>query len=78
MIDALLHAALVGGGAYAGARLGEKYLKPAGETPIWTGHVGGDVGKPAVSITQVRYRVCQHCLQAGDVQSLCEREPPER
>lgn len=36
--------------------MGEKYLTGATETPVWTGHVGGDVGKPAVSITQVRYR----------------------
>ncbi|MGO8939683.1 MAG: hypothetical protein ACLQLO_22065 [Mycobacterium sp.] len=56
MIDAILRALIVGGSAYAGARMGEKYLTGATETPVWTGHVGGDVGKPAVSITQVRYR----------------------
>jgi hypothetical protein len=56
MIDAILRGLIVGGSAYAGARVGEKYLTGATETPVWTGHVGGDVGKPAVSITQVRYR----------------------
>lgn len=56
MIDAILRGLIVGGSAYAGARMGEKYLTGATETPVWTGHVGGDVGKPAVSITQVRYR----------------------
>lgn len=54
MIDVLLRVLLVGGGAYAGAKLGERYLGGTAETPVWTGHVGFDPGRPAISITQVR------------------------
>ena len=61
MIDAILRGLLVGGGAYAGAKLGEKYLSGgATETPIWTGHIGGDIAKPALSMTMVRYRGRMH------------------
>jgi hypothetical protein len=56
MIDAILRGLIVGGSAYAGAHLGEKYLSGVTETPVWTGHLGGDVGKPAVSLTRVAYR----------------------
>jgi hypothetical protein len=49
MIDAILRGLIVGGSAYAGARMGEKYLTGATETPVWTGHVGGDVGRPSQS-----------------------------
>ena len=56
MIDAILRGLIVGGSAYAGARMGEKYLSGGTETPVWTGHLGGDVGKAAVSLTRVAYR----------------------
>ena len=42
--------------AYAGMRAADTYLTPQSELPVWTGHIGGDVGKPAVSITLVRWR----------------------
>ena len=38
-----------------GQRLGTKYLDGAQETPYWTGHIDGDIGKAAVSITMLRY-----------------------
>ncbi len=42
--------------AYAGMKAADTYLTPQSELPVWTGHIGGDVGKPAVSITLVRWR----------------------
>jgi hypothetical protein len=42
-------------GAMAGYKLGQKYLTPDTETPVYTGHVGGDVGKPAVSVIACRH-----------------------
>jgi hypothetical protein len=56
MIDAILRGLLIAGGTIAGARLGRKYLTPSGETPMWTGHLGGDMGKPAVSVTRAHYQ----------------------
>lgn len=44
-------------GAMAGYRLGQKYLTPDTETPVWTGHVGGDVGKPAISVLACRHQM---------------------
>lgn len=43
-------------GSMIGWRLGEKYLTPTSETPVWTGHMTGDLEKPAMSITRVRRR----------------------
>jgi hypothetical protein len=60
MIDAILRGLIMGGSIYAGAHLGEKYLEGATEQPIWTGHVNGDVSKPAIALTQVHYRAKTH------------------
>lgn len=46
--------ALIGG--LIGYRLGDKYLTPDAETPLWTGHLGGDLSAPAMMLTQVRHR----------------------
>jgi hypothetical protein len=43
-------------GAMAGYKLGDKYLSGTRETPVWTGHLGGDLSMPAMTIMQVRYR----------------------
>lgn len=47
-------------GALIGHKLGERYLSNARETPVWTGHIGGDIGKPAVSLCKIRWRGRMH------------------
>ena len=49
---------MIGGiiGALIGYRLGDKYLTPSTETPLWTGHLGGDLSAPAMMLTRVRHR----------------------
>jgi hypothetical protein len=44
-------------GSMVGYKLGQKYLTPDSESPVWTGHVGGDVGKPAISVLAVRHHM---------------------
>jgi hypothetical protein len=41
-------------GSMVGWKLGQKYLTPTTETPMWTGHIAGDVGQPSISVTSVR------------------------
>jgi hypothetical protein len=54
VINFLVHAALIAGGAIVGGKLGEKYLSPSGEVPVWNGALSHDPDAPALVLTQMR------------------------
>jgi hypothetical protein len=43
------------GGAYIGAKLGDKYIGVK-EQPMWNGHISNDPSRPAVCITRLKWR----------------------